>query len=78
MVTDPKGEKVNGDVEGFKKALGLLKQGKPVSFQGATGALVFDKNGDVSAPAVLGRSARTESTRSATSRSRKWKHSSPR
>ena len=53
MVTDPKGEKVNGDVEGFKKALGLLKQGKPVSFQGATGALVFDKNGDVSAPAVL-------------------------
>jgi len=24
-----------------------------VSFQGATGALVFDKNGDVSAPAVL-------------------------
>ncbi|HRJ68837.1 MAG TPA: ABC transporter substrate-binding protein [Beijerinckiaceae bacterium] len=53
MVTDPKGEKVNGDVDGFKKALGLLKQGKTVSFQGGTGAVAFDKNGDVSAPAVL-------------------------
>jgi branched-chain amino acid transport system substrate-binding protein len=53
MVTDPAGEKVNGDVEGFKKAMALLKQGKSVSFQGATGALVFDKNGDVSAPAVI-------------------------
>ena len=52
MVTDPAGEKIPGTVEGFKKALALLKDGKPVSYQGGTGAVVFDKNGDVSAPAV--------------------------
>ncbi len=52
MVTDPEGEKITGDVEGFKKALALLDEGKPVSFQGGTGAVVFDKNGDVSAPGV--------------------------
>ncbi|WMS44631.1 ABC transporter substrate-binding protein [Acuticoccus sp. MNP-M23] len=52
MVTDPAGEKVGGDVEGFKKALELLGEGKSVSFQGGTGAVVFDKNGDVAAPGV--------------------------
>lgn len=52
MVTDPAGEKINGDVEGFKKAIALLKEGKTVSFQGGTGAVVFDQFGDVSAPAV--------------------------
>ncbi|HMQ57206.1 MAG TPA: ABC transporter substrate-binding protein, partial [Rhizobiaceae bacterium] len=43
MVTDPAGEKVGGDVEGLKKAMALLKKGKPVSFQGGTGAVQFDK-----------------------------------
>jgi ABC-type branched-subunit amino acid transport system substrate-binding protein len=52
MVTDPAGEKVSGDVAGFRRAMALLKEGKPVSFQGGTGAVVFDANGDVSAPAV--------------------------
>lgn len=52
MVTDPNGEKVGGDVEGFKKAMQLLGEGKSVSFQGGTGAVMFDKYGDVSAPAV--------------------------
>ncbi|MDX5358335.1 MAG: ABC transporter substrate-binding protein [Rhodobacterales bacterium] len=52
MVTDPAGEKIAGTVEGFKKAIALLKEGKSVSYQGGTGAVVFDKNGDVSAPAV--------------------------
>jgi branched-chain amino acid transport system substrate-binding protein len=52
MVTDPNGEKVGVDVEGLKKAMALLKEGKSVSIQGGTGAVAFDKNGDVSAPAV--------------------------
>lgn len=52
MVTDPAGEPVNANVEGFKKAMALLSDGKAVSFQGGTGAVTFDANGDVSAPAV--------------------------
>lgn len=52
MVTDPAGEKIGGDVEGFKRAMALLSEGKSVSFQGGTGAVSFDQYGDVSAPAV--------------------------
>ena len=55
MVTDPKGEPVTGDVEGFKKAVALLKDGKSVSYQGATGAVTFDQYGDVSSPAIFWR-----------------------
>ena len=53
MVTDPAGEKVGGDVEGFRKAMALLSEGKSVSFQGGTGPVQFDQYGDVSAPAVI-------------------------
>jgi branched-chain amino acid transport system substrate-binding protein len=53
MVTDPNGTPIEGSVEGFKKAIALLKAGKPVSYQGATGAVKFDRNGDVSAPALI-------------------------
>lgn len=52
MVTDPAGESIGADVEGFKRAMALLSEGKPVSFRGGTGAVTFDANGDVSAPAV--------------------------
>ena len=52
MVTDPKGTPVAANADGFKQASALLAEGKSVSYQGATGAVVFDKNGDVSAPAV--------------------------
>lgn len=51
-VTDPEGTPISPDVEGLKKALELLGEGKSVSYQGATGAVVFDQNGDVSAPAL--------------------------
>lgn len=53
MVTDPNGTPIEGSVAGFKKAIALLKAGKPVSYQGATGAVKFDRNGDVSAPALI-------------------------
>ena len=53
MVTDPAGTPVAADAEGFARARALLDAGTPVSYQGATGAVRFDGNGDVSAPAVI-------------------------
>lgn len=52
LVTDPAGEKIAGDVEGFRRAMALLSEGKSGSYQGGTGAVVFDRYGDVTAPAV--------------------------
>lgn len=51
-VTDPSGTPVFPNADGLKEARSLLAEGKSVSYQGATGAVVFDQNGDVSAPAV--------------------------
>lgn len=51
-VTDPAGTPIFPNVEGLKEARALLADGKNVSYQGATGAVVFDENGDVSAPAL--------------------------
>ena len=51
-VTDPNGEAVPATVEGFARAMEVLSGGGTVSYQGGTGAVVFDANGDVSAPAV--------------------------
>ncbi len=51
-VTDPAGEPVFPDADGLKRAKEVLAAGGTVSLQGATGPVVFDENGDVSAPAV--------------------------
>ena len=51
-VTDPKGTPITADAAGFKKAAEILKNGGSVMYQGATGNVQFDANGDVSAPAV--------------------------
>jgi len=51
-VTDPKGTPITADTAGFKKAKEVLKSGGSVMYQGATGNVRFDANGDVSAPAV--------------------------
>lgn len=51
-VTDPKGTPVTADIAGFKKAVTVLNNGGSVMYQGATGNVQFDKNGDVFAPAV--------------------------
>ena len=37
----------------FKKALELIKAGKPIKYFGATGPLEFDANGDVTGPALV-------------------------
>ena len=52
-VTDPNGTPVSADTAGFAAAKDVLASGGTVMFQGATGNVRFDDNGDVSAPAVV-------------------------
>jgi branched-chain amino acid transport system substrate-binding protein len=52
-VTDPAGTQVTADAAGFAEAAKVLAAGGTVSYQGGTGAVTFDANGDVSAPAVI-------------------------
>lgn len=52
-VTDPKGTPITADAAGFAQAKEVLAGGGTVMYQGATGNVRFDKNGDVSAPAVV-------------------------
>ncbi len=51
-VTDPAGTPVTADAAGFAMAKEVLAAGGTVMYQGATGNVRFDANGDVSAPAV--------------------------
>lgn len=51
-VTDPGGMAVFPNVDGLKAAKAALAEGNSLSYTGGTGAVKFDKNGDVSAPAV--------------------------
>lgn len=37
----------------FKKALDLIKAGRPIKYFGATGPIEFDRNGDVTGPALV-------------------------
>ena len=52
-VTDPGGTPVSADTAGFAAAKEVLAGGGTVQYQGATGNVRFDANGDVSAPAVV-------------------------
>ncbi|MEM9475845.1 MAG: ABC transporter substrate-binding protein [Pseudomonadota bacterium] len=52
-VTDPAGTPVSADTAGFEAAKEVLAGGGTVMYQGATGNVRFDANGDVSAPAVV-------------------------
>ena len=49
-VAGPPGEKVFAGVEGLKRALALLREGKEIDYVGASGAVDFDENGDVVTP----------------------------
>jgi branched-chain amino acid transport system substrate-binding protein len=51
-VTDPAGEPIYATVEDYRKAMKLISEGKPIRYVGATGAMTFDKFGDVSTPFV--------------------------
>lgn len=50
FVANPPGEKVFAGVEGFKRALELLKEGKDINYQGAGGSVDFNSAGDVVSP----------------------------
>jgi branched-chain amino acid transport system substrate-binding protein len=52
-VTNPAGTPVSADGAGFAQAVEVLAAGGDVFYQGATGNVQFDENGDVSAPAVI-------------------------
>ncbi|MFN3937171.1 MAG: ABC transporter substrate-binding protein [Gemmobacter sp.] len=52
-VTDPAGTPISADGFGFTMARDILGSGGTVMYQGATGNVQFDDNGDVSAPAVI-------------------------
>jgi len=46
-LNDPSGEKVTSGAAGIKKALDLIKQGKAINYQGASGFSGWDDNGDL-------------------------------
>ena len=46
-VANPPGEVVGPGVEGIKRALELIQDGKDINYEGAGGAVDFDENGDV-------------------------------
>ena len=51
--TRPDGTPVGTGPAEFKKALELIKAGKPIKYFGATGPIEFDANGDVTGPALV-------------------------
>jgi branched-chain amino acid transport system substrate-binding protein len=51
-VTDPNGAPIMANVEDYKKAVQLLGEGKTIRYVGATGAMTYDRHGDVNTPFV--------------------------
>ncbi len=49
-VTDPKGEVIHAGKDEFAKALQLIKDGKPIRYEGVIGPVTFDKFGDITGP----------------------------
>ena len=54
-LTDPKGEVIHAGRSEFSKALGLLKAGKTVRYEGVIGPVIFDTSGDITGPFRLWR-----------------------
>jgi branched-chain amino acid transport system substrate-binding protein len=52
-VHTPGGTPVGTGPAEFKKALELIRAGRPIKYSGATGPIEFDANGDVSGPALV-------------------------
>ena len=49
-IVDPKGTPVHAGKDEFVKALALIKEGKPIRYQGVIGPVDFDKYGDITGP----------------------------
>ena len=50
QVTDPAGEPIHAGKEEFAKALALIKEGKPIKYEGVIGPITFDQYGDITGP----------------------------
>ena len=61
-VLDPKGTVVHAGKEEFAKALALIKEGKPVKYEGVIGPVSFDQYGDITGPFRLWRIQKGEVT----------------
>jgi ABC-type branched-subunit amino acid transport system substrate-binding protein len=49
-VVDPQGTPIHAGKDEFAKALALIKDGKPIRYEGVIGPVAFDKNGDITGP----------------------------
>jgi branched-chain amino acid transport system substrate-binding protein len=49
-VVDPKGTPIYAGKDEFAKALGLIKEGKPIRYEGVIGPVSFDQYGDITGP----------------------------
>ena len=47
---DPAGTPIFAGKDEFAKALGLIKDGKPIRYEGVIGPVAFDKYGDITGP----------------------------
>ena len=54
-VLDPRGTVIHAGAAEFRKALGLLKEGKPIRYVGVIGPVQFDRFGDITGPFRLWR-----------------------
>lgn len=61
-VLDPKGTVIHAGPEEFKKALALIKEGKPIKYEGVIGPVSFDQYGDITGPFRLWRIQKGEVT----------------
>ena len=50
QVVDPKGTVIDAGPEGFKEALKLISEGKPIRYEGVIGPVNFDQYGDITGP----------------------------
>ena len=49
-ILDPKGTVIHAGKEEFAKALQLIKDGKPIKYEGVIGPVAFDQYGDITGP----------------------------
>ena len=76
-VLDPRGTVVHAGAAEFRKALGLLKEGKPIRYVGVIGPVQFDRFGDITGPFRLWRIQNGEVRRPARCRRRTSTSSRP-
>jgi ABC-type branched-subunit amino acid transport system substrate-binding protein len=50
QITDPAGEPIHAGKDEFAKALALIKDGKPIKYEGVIGPIAFDQYGDITGP----------------------------